>query len=150
MEKDAQQEQCRILEEQHKLFRIANDETTDIETLLQLSQSKSEIIRGAVAYNKNTPKFVIEKLHTDKSNHVRSVLRKCGMNVSDNTTICVAGKNNIAVDAINLLVSKYPDYDICFVPNSTDSGIDGWQNSLKKSWKCFKDTTGIIRRTLRD
>jgi methionyl-tRNA formyltransferase len=138
MEKDThththtQQEQCRTLEEQHKLFRIANDETTDTETLLKLSQSESEIIRGAVAYNKNTPKFVIEKLLTDKSNHVRSVLRKRGINVSDNLTICVAGKNNIAVNGINLLVSEYSNYDICFIPNSTDNGIDGWQNSLKK------------------
>ena len=101
-----QQEQCPTLEEQHKLFRIANDETTDTETLLKLSQSESEIIRGAVAYNKNTPKFVIEKLLTDKSNHVRSVLRIRGINVSDNLTICVAGKNNIAVDGINLFFKR--------------------------------------------
>ncbi len=129
----SQQEQYHTLEEQHKLLRIANDENTDVETLLELSQSENEIIRGAVACNKNTPKFVIDKLLTDKSNHVRSVFRKLGINVLNNTTICVAGKNNIAVNVIKLLASEYSEYDICFIPDLIDSGIDTWQSSLKKA-----------------
>lgn len=48
--------------------------------------------------------------------------------------ICIAGKNNIAVNALSYLINKvhYPPQNILVLPNSTDKGIDGFQKSLKK------------------
>ena len=131
-EGEREQKLSQSFDEQHKLFRIANDDNTDKETLEKLATSESEIIRGAIAYNKNTPEASIERLLKDKSNHVRSVLRKRGFKVANNLTICLAGKNNIAVNGLNLLVKKYNQFDICFLPNPTDNGLDGWQASLKR------------------
>jgi methionyl-tRNA formyltransferase len=68
----------------------------------------------------------------DKSHNKNSILHKRRYNFPDNLTICVAGKNDIAVSALNLLAKKYNHYDICFLPNPTDNGLDGWQNSLRK------------------
>jgi methionyl-tRNA formyltransferase len=47
--------------------------------------------------------------------------------------ICIAGKNKCAVDFVKLLISqvKY-HFEILILPNSTDTGQDGWQPSLKK------------------
>ena len=33
---------------------------------------------------------------------------------------------------MNLLVKKYSEFDIRFLPNPTDNGFDGWQPSLKR------------------
>jgi hypothetical protein len=49
------------------------------------------------------------------------------------TTICVAGKNEIAVNALSYLLKHYPQHSICFVPNSTDSGFNTWQPSMIKT-----------------
>jgi methionyl-tRNA formyltransferase len=67
-----------------------------------------------------------------KSNHTQSSLRKREIDLSNNLTICIAGKNDIAVNALKYLTSKYDQYSICFIPNPTDDGLDGWQPSLKK------------------
>jgi len=47
--------------------------------------------------------------------------------------ICIAGKNKCAVDFVKLLISqeKY-HFEILILPNSNDTGRDGWQPSLKK------------------
>ncbi|MFM8900479.1 MAG: GNAT family N-acetyltransferase [Burkholderiales bacterium] len=66
----------------HTLFRQANDPDTSLNVLAKLSNSQSELIRGAVAYNKSTPEEVIEKLLQDTSAHVLSVLRKRGLKIN--------------------------------------------------------------------
>lgn len=43
--------------------------------------------------------------------------------------IVLAGKNNIAVDALNFVLGNYAS-DVGVVVNATDSGVDGWQRSL--------------------
>lgn len=105
---------------------------TDKETLEKLAKSDSEITKDAIPYNKKTYNVTVEKLLTDKSNNIVNVSRESRINVSKNLTICVAGKNNIAVNGLNLLIKKHNKFDICFLPNPTDDGLDGWQDSLKK------------------
>ena len=48
--------------------------------------------------------------------------------------ICIAGKNNIAVNALEYLVTEsvLPLCDIAACPNKNDTGLDTWQKSLKK------------------
>lgn len=45
-------------------------------------------------------------------------------------TICIAGKNNIAVDCLNFLLQFYSPKDICVVLNQTDNMRNTWQKSL--------------------
>ena len=59
-------------------------------------------------------------------------------------TICIAGKNNIAVNGLRLLHSKYKEHNICFLPNPVDDGFHGWQLSLKKAGQ----ELGIREQTL--
>jgi len=48
-------------------------------------------------------------------------------------TVCIAGKNNIAINGLNYLFEKYShQLDICFLPNQDDNCIDGWQYSFRK------------------
>jgi methionyl-tRNA formyltransferase len=51
----------------------------------------------------------------------------------NNTTICIAGKTRLAVEALKYVVNQFPDCDICCIPNTTDSGVDTWQPSLLKA-----------------
>lgn len=46
--------------------------------------------------------------------------------------ICVAGKNNIAVDVCNFIVEHFNNANIFALVNKTDDGIDGWQKSFLK------------------
>lgn len=47
--------------------------------------------------------------------------------------ICIAGKNNIAVNALEFLLKNFYSCDeIAIIPNVTDDGNDTWQNSLLK------------------
>lgn len=46
--------------------------------------------------------------------------------------ICVAGKDAIAVNALSFLRESFSDYSIVALPNEEDSGINGWQPSLRK------------------
>jgi methionyl-tRNA formyltransferase len=47
--------------------------------------------------------------------------------------VCIAGKNNIAVNALNYLITNYQSkIDLCCLPNPNDRGEDGWQFSFKK------------------
>lgn len=46
--------------------------------------------------------------------------------------LVLAGKNNIAVNALNYIVENY-NKDLLVVCNQTDDGIHGWQRSLKKT-----------------
>ena len=47
---------------------------------------------------------------------------------------CIAGKNNIAVNALDYLINiiKIPKEKIFVITNKSDNGIDSWQKSLKK------------------
>lgn len=46
--------------------------------------------------------------------------------------IVLAGKNNIAVFALNYLKEKYPERAVSVITNGNDHGVDTWQKSLKK------------------
>lgn len=46
--------------------------------------------------------------------------------------ICVAGKNNIAIDVCQFVVEHYSCANIFAVVNKTDKGNDGWQKSFLK------------------
>lgn len=50
------------------------------------------------------------------------------------TTICIAGKNNIAVNAVDYLLKtlKINPENLLIITNRTDDGVDRWQKSLKK------------------
>jgi methionyl-tRNA formyltransferase len=45
--------------------------------------------------------------------------------------IVVAGKNNIAVHALNYLVDRLGNEAVTALPNKNDNGEDGWQQSLR-------------------
>lgn len=45
--------------------------------------------------------------------------------------ICVAGKNQIAIDALAFLLQKLGKDKLCVIVNRTDDGVDSWQPSLK-------------------
>lgn len=47
--------------------------------------------------------------------------------------ICIAGKNECAVNALkHLLLRKFKKNNILVLPNNNDKGVDSWQPSLKK------------------
>ena len=58
--------------------------------------------------------------------------------------ICVAGKNNIAVEICQYLTQYYPMYPIKIIPNRNDKGIDGFQRSFLK----YAQENGIEITTL--
>ncbi|MBR1797146.1 MAG: ankyrin repeat domain-containing protein [Clostridiales bacterium] len=45
-------------------------------------------------------------------------------------TICIAGKNDIAVAVLAYCIDNYPDLRIVVVCNRNDSGVNSWQRSL--------------------
>jgi len=47
--------------------------------------------------------------------------------------LCIAGKNNIAVDVLRCAIQKYGKSQIVVLPNRTDTGKDGWQRSLRRA-----------------
>lgn len=47
-------------------------------------------------------------------------------------TICIAGKNEIAVNGLAYVLAHYPDHQIVCLPNATDAGSDTWQPSLRR------------------
>lgn len=47
--------------------------------------------------------------------------------------ICLAGKNNIAVDGLRILMQHVPAAHIKVICNANDDGIDTWQKSLRKA-----------------
>lgn len=46
-------------------------------------------------------------------------------------TICIAGKNDIAVDVLLYCINKFYDYKIVCITNKNDPAINTWQRSLK-------------------
>lgn len=60
--------------------------------------------------------------------------------------ICIAGQNSIAVNGLQLVAERYPDYRIGFIPSSADKGFNHWQPSLISK----ANELGIKRVTLED
>jgi len=58
--------------------------------------------------------------------------------------IVIAGKNNIAVHALESLSSKVGKRNIVVLPNSNDSGNDSWQRSLVKKARDLDVRTAIF------
>lgn len=52
---------------------------------------------------------------------------------SINQKVCLAGKNEIAVYGLSLLIKYMDKENICVVCNATDDGFDTWQPSLLKA-----------------
>lgn len=46
--------------------------------------------------------------------------------------VCIADKNEIALNALNLIQTKFSHDEICIIPNRNDTGIDTWQPSFLK------------------
>ena len=44
--------------------------------------------------------------------------------------ICVAGKNNIAVNVCEFIKQYYPEIELCYIPNRTDKGYNEFQRSM--------------------
>ena len=47
--------------------------------------------------------------------------------------ICIAGKNDIAVNALYYVINEYDADNVIVVLNRNDSGKDDWQKSLKNA-----------------
>jgi len=45
--------------------------------------------------------------------------------------ICIAGKNQVAVDALDFIANTTHNHKLCVLPNRTDRGINDWQPSLR-------------------
>ena len=54
------------------------------------------------------------------------------MHGSNVKTVCVAGKNQCAIEALKYLIYKKKDFNIVSLVNKSDKGRDGWQKSFKK------------------
>ena len=65
---------------------------------------------------------------------------------SDSNIVCVAGKNQCAIDALKYLINKKRDYNIVSLINSSDTGSDSWQKSFKHINR-NKTTPPICRRS---
>ena len=49
-----------------------------------------------------------------------------------NKIICIAGKNQCAIDCLSYAINKYKNFKILALPNKSDDGVDGWQKSFRK------------------
>ena len=58
-------------------------------------------------------------------------------------TICIAGKNNIAVDVLLYCINTYKDDEIVVVCNKNDLGENGWQRSLL--WHARKHDIRVLK-----
>ncbi len=54
------------------------------------------------------------------------------MHGTDLKTVCVAGKNQCAIKALEYLIYKKKNFNIVSLTNRSDKGKDGWQKSFKK------------------
>ena len=61
------------------------------------------------------------------------------------STICIAGKNNIAVEAAKYIIKNF-NCNIFVIPNKNDDGVDKWQKSFLK----FSRTNNLKIVTLED
>ncbi len=61
-------------------------------------------------------------------------------------TICIAGKNSIAIEGLSYCLRKHSDKNIVFIPNKLDYGVDSWQPSFKR----FGEANKVKKVTLND
>jgi len=61
-------------------------------------------------------------------------------------TICIAGKNLIAVNGLDYILANHSDKQILFLPNSSDDGVDSWQPSFKR----FAQSKNVRQTTLNE
>lgn len=61
-------------------------------------------------------------------------------------TICIAGKNNLAVDILEFLHKKQGQYELCVICNERRKEIIGWQKSLER----YAMENGIKQCTLEE
>lgn len=59
--------------------------------------------------------------------------------------VCVAGKNNIAINVCEYLLRHYPEIKLYAITNRNDDGIDGWQKSF---FKYVNEDSNIIHTEL--
>ena len=52
--------------------------------------------------------------------------------MSKKKTICIAGKNSIAIKGLKYCLNHYSDKEILFLPHKLDNGEDHWQKSFRK------------------
>ena len=52
-------------------------------------------------------------------------------------SICIAGKNQCAIDALDFLIKK-KKFNLFSLPNDSDTGKNNWQSSFKKFSKSKK------------
>ena len=60
--------------------------------------------------------------------------------------ICIAGKNNIAVDILEYVIRCYGKQNVCVICNKTETGENSFQRSLRK----FAKLNGITEKKLED
>lgn len=60
--------------------------------------------------------------------------------------ICVAGKNNIAVDVLKYLFEHYGEENLCIICNKTETGENSFQRSLRK----YAQENNIVELQLND
>lgn len=58
------------------------------------------------------------------------------------STICIAGKNNIAVDVMLYCLSNYKDSRILCITDRNETGINSWQKSLE--WFAKKNGVDVV------
>lgn len=62
-------------------------------------------------------------------------------------TVCVAGKNDIACDVMDYLITNYKhDYSFAACCNRTETGADGWQ----RSYRAYIKRCGIVEKRLEE
>jgi methionyl-tRNA formyltransferase len=49
-----------------------------------------------------------------------------------NQSICIAGKNQIAINGLKYLIKNFKNHNIFYLANKSDSGKDKWQPSFRK------------------
>ena len=75
----------------------------------------------------------MKSLILKKLNLVRNQLFLRNRSMKGKGTICIAGKNSIAVAGLYFIYEQFREhYNIVVLPDDKDSGLDEWQPSLKK------------------
>jgi len=113
----------------HNELRLANDPETSHAILEELSRSPSDVIRGAVAFNKTTSPETLLRLVGDKSNHVIEMLQKNKIEFSDKNFIVSACKH------INLRLATINDSEFILnlrLDTSLNEYVSEVNNDLKK------------------
>lgn len=59
-------------------------------------------------------------------------------------TICIAGKNSIAINGLAYVLNNFINYKIVYIPNKGDDGFNAWQ----PSFKAFAESQSVARVSL--